>query len=71
MLTEIMLAQDFHDLTGQVVRRVVALASELEDNLVKLLLQAAPSSARAPAPSATLEGPVVKPHGRSDVASTQ
>ena len=71
MLTEIMLAQDFHDLTGQVVRKVVVLASELEDSLVKLLLQAAPSPARAAATSATLEGPVVKPHGRTDAASSQ
>jgi chemotaxis protein CheZ len=32
-LTDIMMAQDFHDLTGQVVARVVTLASELEDSL--------------------------------------
>ena len=37
-----MMAQDFHDLTGQVVAKVVALASDLEDSLVKLLVQAAP-----------------------------
>jgi chemotaxis protein CheZ len=41
-LTDIMLAQDFHDLTGQVVARVVALAGDLEASLVKLLVQAAP-----------------------------
>jgi chemotaxis protein CheZ len=28
-LTEIMMAQDFHDLTGQVIARVVALAADL------------------------------------------
>ena len=37
-----MMAQDFHDLTGQVVAKVVALAADLEDSLVKLLVQAAP-----------------------------
>ena len=37
-LTDIMLAQDFHDLTGQVVAKVVSLATELEDSLVKLLV---------------------------------
>ena len=36
-LTDIMPAKDFHDLTGQVVAKVVALANELEDSLVKLL----------------------------------
>ena len=36
-LTDIMMAQDFHDLTGQVVAKVVSLASDLEDSLVKLL----------------------------------
>ena len=41
-LTDIMMAQDFHDLTGQVVAKVVALAGDLEDSLVKLLVQAAP-----------------------------
>ena len=41
-LTDIMMAQDFHDLTGQVVAKVVGLAMELEDSLVKLLVQAAP-----------------------------
>jgi len=38
-LTEIMLAQDFHDLTGQVIRKVVTLAQGLEAQLVQLLVQ--------------------------------
>jgi chemotaxis protein CheZ len=41
-LTNIIMAQDFHDLTGQVVAKVVALAVDLEDSLVKLLIQATP-----------------------------
>ena len=45
-LTDIMMAQDFHDLTGQVVAKVVKLAGDLEDSLVKLLLQAAPADRR-------------------------
>lgn len=69
-LTDIMLAQDFHDLTGQVVARVVALASELEVSLVKLLVEVAPDSAAAAAPR-RLDGPVVDPQGRSDVAVDQ
>ena len=77
-LTEIMMAQDFHDLTGQVISRVVNLASTIEEQLVELLLQTAPASAHArvapaaeaaPADPATpsvdsvvLSGPVVDPN---------
>lgn len=71
-LTDIMLAQDFHDLTGQVVTKVVTLAADLEDNLVKLLLQAAPADLPPRAvESAALHGPVVDATGRSDVVSSQ
>jgi len=41
-LTDIMMAQDFHDLTGQVIAKVVRLAGDLESQLVELLLQTAP-----------------------------
>lgn len=70
-LTEIMLAQDFHDLTGQVVAKVVRLAIDLEDGLLKLLLEAAPAERLAPAEPAALDGPVVDPRGRTDVVRTQ
>src|SRR5574344_2809909 len=53
-LTDIMMAQDFHDLTGQVIAKVVNLASNLEGQLVELLLQTAPpgaAAATAPAPA--------------------
>lgn len=71
-LTDIMMAQDFHDLTGQVVAKVVALASDLEDSLVKLLVQAAPPEAQKVVEHANvLNGPVVNPEGRTDVVSNQ
>ncbi|MBC7716633.1 MAG: protein phosphatase CheZ [Pseudorhodobacter sp.] len=70
-LTEIMLAQDFHDLTGQVMARVIGLASELEDSLVKLLVQAAPHEVASRTDMAPLDGPVVDPQGRTDVVSGQ
>jgi chemotaxis protein CheZ len=69
-LTDIMMAQDFHDLTGQVVAKVVALASDLEDSLVKLLVQAAPTE-QAQRVESSLQGPVVNPEGRSDVVADQ
>jgi len=80
-LTDIMMAQDFHDLTGQVVAKVVRLANDLEGQLVKLLVQAAPpeqaqkveaalTSHHAPI-EPRLDGPVVNPEGRTDVVADQ
>lgn len=36
-LSDIMLAQDFQDLTGQIIRRVIALVQDVEDGLVGLI----------------------------------
>lgn len=70
-LTEIMLAQDFHDLTGQVVARVVQLATDIEDQLVRLLLQTAPADQVHKVEQSFLNGPVVNPEGRADVVTNQ
>jgi chemotaxis protein CheZ len=78
-LTEIMMAQDFHDLTGQVIAKVVNLAANIEEQLVQLLIQTAPPDVvvKAPAPPApvahqpSLSGPVVNPEGNKDVVTGQ
>ena len=70
-LTDIMMAQDFHDLTGQVVAKVVTLANDLEDSLVKLLIQVVPEGVREAVDSSILNGPVVNPEGRTDVVADQ
>ena len=70
-LTDIMMAQDFHDLTGQVVAKVVTLANDLEDSLVKLLVQVVPQGVREQVDPSVLNGPVVNPEGRTDVVSDQ
>jgi chemotaxis protein CheZ len=74
-LTDIMMAQDFHDLTGQVVAKVVLLATDLEDSLVKLLVQAAPPEQAKKVEetllNGPLNGPVVNPEGRTDVVQNQ
>lgn len=69
-LTDIMLAQDFHDLTGQVVAKVVALAQDLEGSLVKLLVQVVPEE-QAHKVEQALNGPVINPEGRTDVVANQ
>jgi chemotaxis protein CheZ len=74
-LTEIMMAQDFHDLTGQVIARVVNLATTIEEQLVELLLQTAPPNVAIKAHVAEhkpgLSGPVVDPTTASDVVTSQ
>ena len=70
-LTDIMMAQDFHDLTSQVVAKVVTLANDLEDSLVKLLVQVVPEGVREHVDPSVLNGPVVNPEGRTDVVSDQ
>jgi chemotaxis protein CheZ len=70
-LTDIMMAQDFHDLTGQVVAKVVTLANDLEDSLVKLLVQVVPPEQREKVDPTVLQGPVVNPEGRTDVVANQ
>ena len=39
-LSDILLAQDFQDLTGQVIKRVTGLVQEVEENLVSLVAMA-------------------------------
>jgi chemotaxis protein CheZ len=41
-LSEIMMAQDFQDLTGQLIKKVVALLAHTENDLLRMLLDAAP-----------------------------
>ena len=70
-LTDIMMAQDFHDLTGQVVAKVVTLANDLEASLVQLLVSVVPPEQREKVDSTVLLGPIVNPEGRTDVVANQ
>ena len=72
-----MMAQDFHDLTGQVIAKVVNLAATIEEQLVLLLIKTAPPEAAVKV-SAThepyvpaLDGPVVAGVGNQDVVTDQ
>lgn len=71
ILTDIMMAQDFHDLTGQVIRKVVTLATNLEEQLLKLLIETTPPEQRKKVEVHQLDGPVVKTEGRDDVVADQ
>ncbi|GGA78199.1 protein phosphatase CheZ [Neiella marina] len=81
-LTDVLMAQDFQDLTGQVIRRVINLVREVEDNLISLLKvfgdqqggTIAPPEAKkttTAAPAIEAEGPVIDAQERADVVSGQ
>ena len=70
-LTEIMMAQDFQDLTGQVIKKIVALAQELESGLMGVLLDVVPETKRTSEVNNLMNGPVVNAEGRTDVVVNQ
>ena len=45
-LTNIMMAQDFQDLTGQVIQKVTEMAQEVEQQLLNLLVENCPPERR-------------------------
>jgi chemotaxis protein CheZ len=70
-LTEIMMAQDFQDLTGQVVKKLSVTVQQLENELIGLLIaNVSPEKREAAQSAGLLEGPVVT-DGRSDVVTGQ
>lgn len=68
---EIVMAQDFQDLTGQVVKKVIDLAAQLETQLVQVLIESMPAEKRAEKSDGLLNGPVINAAGRGDVVTTQ
>lgn len=70
-LTEIMMAQDFQDLTGQVIKKIVALAQELESGLMSVLVDIVPDTKRTVEVTSLMNGPVVNAEGRTDVVVNQ
>lgn len=68
-LMEIMMAQDFQDLTGQVIKKIVEVTQQMEKQLVELLVEYPPSTAHLD--SGLLNGPVISTEGRTDVVASQ
>jgi chemotaxis protein CheZ len=69
-LLEIIMAQDFQDLTGQVIKKVLEMAQELESQLLGILIESAPDEVSEKAGS-LLNGPVINSEGRDDVVTSQ
>ncbi len=70
-LMEIIMAQDFQDLTGQVIKKVLEAAQNLETQLLALLIEATPEDKRQAVDPGLLNGPVINAAGRSDVVTSQ
>ncbi|MDD2913985.1 MAG: protein phosphatase CheZ [Gallionella sp.] len=69
-LMEIMMAQDFQDLTGQVIKKIIEVTKTMEQQLVTLLLENAPPAVKADY-DGLLNGPVVNTTGRTDIVTNQ
>jgi chemotaxis protein CheZ len=67
-LMDIMMAQDFQDLTGQVIKKVTVIAHDLELQLVQMLIDFAPAEMKREIDSGLLNGPQINPTGNDVVA---
>ena len=77
LMTDVLMAQDFQDLTGQVIRKVIDLVREVEDSLINMLTAFGMNSE----PEKTdylpkvgdnlVEGPIMNSESRQDVVSDQ
>ena len=78
-LTDILMAQDFQDLTGQIIRRVIVLVQEIELKLVGILRVCHNGDFEANADendenvnkAIQAEGPILNPEDRDDVVNGQ
>lgn len=70
-LHEIMMAQDFQDLTGQVIKKIVEMAKDIEGQLLDFLIEHTPQDKQHDAHAGLMNGPVINYEGRTDVVSGQ
>lgn len=70
-LMDIVMAQDYQDLTGQVIKKLAETVQQLENQLVGLLIESLPEDKRKEMDSSLLNGPVINTEGRSDVVTSQ
>ncbi|CAN7626886.1 MULTISPECIES: protein phosphatase CheZ [Duganella] len=70
-LMDIMMAQDFQDLTGQVIKKVTSIAQNLEKQLVQMLIDFAPEQMKKELDNGLLNGPQIDPTGEGVVADQE
>lgn len=69
-MLEIMMAQDFQDLTGQLIKKIVGITQKVENELAQLLLDNAPpelAQTIKEAPEALMQGPSTNALAQDDV----
>lgn len=77
LMTDVLMAQDFQDLTGQVIRKVIDLVREVEDSLIGMLTAFGITSDAVSKQSSLsvgenlVEGPIINSKERDDVVSDQ
>ncbi|MBU2925280.1 protein phosphatase CheZ [Colwellia sp. 4_MG-2023] len=77
LMTDVLMAQDFQDLTGQVIRKVIDLVREVEESLINMLTAFGISSEDGQTKSAPkvgdnlVEGPIVNKEKRNDIVEDQ
>lgn len=70
-LMEIMMAQDFQDLTGQVIKKITHMVQSLEKDLLDLLLANVPTKKVCSEEEGLMNGPVTNPEKRTDIVCNQ
>jgi len=70
-LLEIMMAQDFQDLTGQVIKKITDIIQNLERQLLMLLVEHTPPERRSEEAMSLLNGPAVASAGGAEVVTSQ
>ena len=70
-LMDIMMAQDFQDLTGQVIKKITCLAQNIEQQLVQILIDYSPAEMMRSSGEGLLNGPQINPVCKVDVVSDQ
>jgi chemotaxis protein CheZ len=77
LMTDVLMAQGFQDITGQVIRKVIDLVREVEDSLICMLTAFGISEDKTlerPRPTLgdnLIEGPIINTKGRDDVVENQ
>lgn len=70
-LMDIVMAQDFQDLTGQVIKKLAETVQQLENQLLQMLIASASEEKKQELEGSLLNGPVVNADGRTDIVTSQ
>ncbi|QWT47212.1 protein phosphatase CheZ [Azospira inquinata] len=70
-LTEIVMAQEFQDVTGQVIKKIVDLAQDMESQLLSILARTAPKDLAKPAKTETGASPLLNGPAMASEKETQ